>query len=128
MVHFYLIDSYVDYSSVNKKYKLHKQPMNWLDAVARCHSECAKLAMPENKYEKEILKTISQSFSHGTTMTGGQKINILLGFHDHFSEGQFVTELGKISLYYICPNLLHLKEKVEEKRFNIFILEFLKNL
>ncbi|XP_077294996.1 macrophage mannose receptor 1-like isoform X2 [Arctopsyche grandis] len=91
-------DSYVYYFSANKKYKFHHQPMKWLDAIAQCHSECAKLAMPKNKYEMEILKNIFQSFSHNTTMTVGQKNNLLLGFHDHFSEGQFVTELGK-SLY-----------------------------
>ncbi|XP_077294185.1 macrophage mannose receptor 1-like [Arctopsyche grandis] len=89
------LDSYVYYFSANKKYKFHHQPMKWLDAVAHCHSECAKLAMPKNEHEMEILRNIFQSFSHKKTMTIGQANNLLLGFHDHFSEGKFVTELGK---------------------------------
>ncbi|XP_077284221.1 C-type mannose receptor 2-like [Arctopsyche grandis] len=93
-------DNYVYYPEVNIHYKFHKKPLQWSDAILECYRENATLAMPKNEVEANVLKNIFEQYPK-STLTGDPNADYLhLGFHDVFSEGEYLTVQGHSIQYF----------------------------
>ena len=78
-------------------YKFYAAPQKWVDARDTCRSENATLAMPKNENEASVLKNIFSRF----VLKGVRNPGIaLLGFHDMFKEGEYLTDEGKLCYRY----------------------------
>ncbi|XP_077295203.1 macrophage mannose receptor 1-like [Arctopsyche grandis] len=79
--------------SLNKSYKLHTTLKLWKDARSVCSSEGGHLAIINTIEEKDflvkILKTVKNQMKKDTLQIA------LMGFHDLFYEGQFITVTGE---------------------------------
>ncbi|KAJ8665119.1 hypothetical protein QAD02_006781 [Eretmocerus hayati] len=75
-------------------YKLHKDLKTWNNARETCNDEGARLAIINSEEEaNELTKMFQQS---GLLELGGRPSDgVLIGFHDLYNEGQFVTILGE---------------------------------
>ncbi|XP_069694778.1 hemolymph lipopolysaccharide-binding protein-like [Periplaneta americana] len=69
-------------------YKFHETPKTWDEARKICEEEGAYLAIVNSKKESQIFQNL---LSSATTY----RDFLLLGFHDRFVEGEFVTIFGK---------------------------------
>nr|AQY54440.1 immulectin 4 [Hepialus xiaojinensis] len=85
----------LDYGRINGMancYKLHLTPKNWTEAYATCTGESSSLAILNSEAESTALKQLYETKSDAKINSGN--VDILLGFHDKFREGQFITIKG----------------------------------
>ncbi|KAJ8676063.1 hypothetical protein QAD02_011849 [Eretmocerus hayati] len=75
-------------------YKLHEDLAVWNDARHICNDEGGRLAIINSKEEAEALK---EMYTDSDLMyeLGRPSQDVLLGFHDIYNEGEFVTILGQ---------------------------------
>lgn len=72
--------------------------------MLQCYSENATLAMPKNENEANVLKKIFEQFPKSTLAGVTHPDYFLLGFHDAFSEGEFLTDEGISYIYCMYMN------------------------
>ncbi|KAJ8676064.1 hypothetical protein QAD02_011850 [Eretmocerus hayati] len=75
-------------------YKLHEDLAEWNDARRICTSEGGHLAIINSEEEAAAL---AEMYTDSDLMSkpGRPSQNVLLGFHDMYNEGEFVTILGQ---------------------------------
>lgn len=81
-------------SELDIYYKFHANARNWNHARRLCRAQNGTLAMPKNKFEVEALINILNNNSKAKIYK-----EMHLGFHDMFSEGEYVSLRGKT----FCP-------------------------
>lgn len=84
---------------MKKSYKFHKNPQNWTDARNTCRREHAILAMPDNENEVSLLVELLNTYPASTLKNVKRPEFVLLGFHDIFKKGDYVTDQGNDVLY-----------------------------
>ncbi|XP_077297689.1 macrophage mannose receptor 1-like isoform X2 [Arctopsyche grandis] len=89
-----VIEDYIKYEDVKVDYKAHTLPLTWIEAMQKCKSEKAKLAMPKNQKEVDILKSIFEKKLKSVVSGVSSNDYIFLGFHDQFTEGEYINEKG----------------------------------
>nr|CAD7432915.1 unnamed protein product [Timema monikensis] len=73
-------------------YKLHMSPLNWDQARKACISEGAHLVVINSEAESLVLQQI---YSQYLQVKGAENQDYAyIGFHDRYTEGQYVTVLG----------------------------------
>jgi len=73
-------------------YKIHSEPKTWHVARQICVQEGGHLAIINSEEESKILSSIFASVA--------AKLNVVwvfIGFHDLYTEGQYLTIFGKVS-------------------------------
>lgn len=74
-------------------YKFHTVTQDWENARRTCLSEGAHLAIVNSEEEAKILENFFARYPYvNETMNNGFA---LVGFHDQFSEGNYITIFGK---------------------------------
>lgn len=94
---------YIPYSKVEKSYKFHDKPQKWFDARETCLKENATLAMPENEAEVLVLVELFKEYLTSILKYENQPEFILLGFHDIFKKGDFITDQGSDTYLFCNP-------------------------
>nr|AQY54446.1 immulectin 10 [Hepialus xiaojinensis] len=79
----------------DKCYKLHLEPKTWSEAFTICHAEQSYLAIINNDVEAKLLKETLAKHPKDTLKGNFYKDGAYLGFHDQFTEGEFVTVFGQ---------------------------------
>ncbi|XP_063245056.1 hemolymph lipopolysaccharide-binding protein-like [Bacillus rossius redtenbacheri] len=74
-------------------YKFHTTPSTWSSAREVCAAEGGHLAIVNSQAEENVLK---QLFAEHTSLAGVTNNDFaFLGFHDRYTEGEYVTIFGK---------------------------------
>nr|AQY54447.1 immulectin 11 [Hepialus xiaojinensis] len=87
--------AYIPDVTGDKCYKLHLNPKTWSEAYTICHAEQSYLAVPTNKKESDLLKEMLAKHPENTLNDNFYKNGAYLGFHDQFTEGEYVTVFGE---------------------------------
>jgi hypothetical protein len=74
-------------------YKIHSEPKTWHEAHKICAQEGAHLAIINSEQESRVLQSIFASVVN--TQIGECRSFVLIGFHDLYNEGQYLTVFGK---------------------------------
>jgi hypothetical protein len=84
---------------VNKYYKFHRNKQTWFGARKVCQDEQATLALPENLEEANVmLKYFNDKYPASKLSDIVHKDYLLIGFHDFFNEGEYVSLKGEQKL------------------------------
>jgi hypothetical protein len=71
-------------------YKVHGEPRNWQEARKICAQEGAHLAIINSKEESEALRSMLAPVAEKA-----KTVWAFIGFHDLYTEGQYLTIFGK---------------------------------
>jgi hypothetical protein len=82
-------------------YKFHTTGKTWDGARRTCDQEGAHLAVINSEAEMNVLTSLFRSVPKLRGVAYNQYAYI--GFHDRFSEGEYVTVIGKKTVYFLCP-------------------------
>jgi hypothetical protein len=73
-------------------YKIHSEPKTWPEARRVCAQEGGHLTIINSEEESKVLQSIFAPVAAGL-----KTIWVLIGFHDLYNEGQYLTVFGKQS-------------------------------
>jgi hypothetical protein len=73
-------------------YKIHSEPKTWHEARQICAHEGGYLAIINSEEESKVLQSI-----FATVAARLKETWVLIGFHDLYNEGQYLTVFGKQS-------------------------------
>ncbi|XP_044739230.1 hemolymph lipopolysaccharide-binding protein-like [Chrysoperla carnea] len=79
----------------NSFYKYHRVPQTWAKARQICDAEGGYLAIINSEDEANFLIQMMAKYPVDVLTDVRHKNNVLVGFHDYFEEGEFVTIDGK---------------------------------
>ncbi|GBP54958.1 Hemolymph lipopolysaccharide-binding protein [Eumeta japonica] len=76
-------------------YKIHKQPKKWSQAYAACKDEGSDLAVVNSQGEADYLVQLMKKVFNSTVTAPHLKNYLYVGFHDLFTEGEYLTIKGE---------------------------------
>jgi hypothetical protein len=83
-------------------YRIHSEPKTWQEARQICAQERGHLAIINSEEESKVLQLMFAPVAAKLKV-----VWVLIGFHDLYNEGQYLTVFGKESLSKVIEHIYY---------------------